>query len=466
MSYRVAPPVAVGLLLTVGVMGEAKADEGSATSRHIDCQTPDELPATVACGTCVEHPASREQFLRLYFTKFTAGPAPDQASDWCTRMFDDELEEMRQAMAETRCDKCEDFGICEAAEPFVRSSFNTSTNLAVPWVVQGQAQAIPLGTVCAFDLLITKECTNECVDPPPPSEDNFEFDVPPGDHDNCPDDWNPGQEDDDGDGIGNHCDNCWVDSNPDQADDDGDGLGDACDLWFNDFDDDGLGNGYDNCPETSNDDQIDSDGDGIGDACDNCLDEPNPIQQDTDQDGIGDVCDDFPECDQSQDPASGDNPTPTACTGRGDVDFSGSLTLTDTVAILSHLFSGGPPPPCPNAADVNQDGLLNMTDPLAILDHLFHGIPLPDTSATACDYVELPNWVAVGVYRERIDGDPIGTTPHHIVVIDEEEALQSEDALSLDDDAMLCSGHGLVNVEAGPYGELIVQRRPNPRWCY
>jgi hypothetical protein len=61
---------------------------------------------------------------------------------------------------------------------------------------------------------------------------------------------------------------------------------------------------------------------------------------------------------------------------RGDVDGSGTLTVTDSIRVLWAIFLGQPLD-CEEAADVNDDGLLNITDPIYLFDFVFRGGPLP-----------------------------------------------------------------------------------------
>lgn len=56
---------------------------------------------------------------------------------------------------------------------------------------------------------------------------------------------------------------------------------------------------------------------------------------------------------------------------QGDVDLDGRFDISDALALLSHLFQGGPPPRCPGAGDFNRDGRLNVTDPIGMLTALF-----------------------------------------------------------------------------------------------
>lgn len=64
---------------------------------------------------------------------------------------------------------------------------------------------------------------------------------------------------------------------------------------------------------------------------------------------------------------------------RGDADANGAVELTDAVAILSYLFTGGPAPGCLDAADATDDGALNLTDAIFTLNFLFKSerYPLP-----------------------------------------------------------------------------------------
>jgi len=58
---------------------------------------------------------------------------------------------------------------------------------------------------------------------------------------------------------------------------------------------------------------------------------------------------------------------------RGDADSTGTVDLSDGVAILNALFLGAGPLACPDAADADDDGVLNLTDAIAVLLHLFVG---------------------------------------------------------------------------------------------
>ncbi len=65
---------------------------------------------------------------------------------------------------------------------------------------------------------------------------------------------------------------------------------------------------------------------------------------------------------------------------RGDGNEDSVVDLSDAVAIVAHLFLGGPLPSCRDAMDANDDGALNITDPVFLLDYLFLGgdrLPAP-----------------------------------------------------------------------------------------
>jgi hypothetical protein len=62
---------------------------------------------------------------------------------------------------------------------------------------------------------------------------------------------------------------------------------------------------------------------------------------------------------------------------RGDSDSDGTVNITDGIAILIHLFLGGPQIRCSDAGDVNDEGLINMTDAIYLLRHLFLGETAP-----------------------------------------------------------------------------------------
>jgi PKD repeat protein len=56
---------------------------------------------------------------------------------------------------------------------------------------------------------------------------------------------------------------------------------------------------------------------------------------------------------------------------RGDTDGNGQINLSDPIALLRFLFSGGLRPACADAADVTDDGRLDVADAAFALDFLF-----------------------------------------------------------------------------------------------
>jgi hypothetical protein len=122
---------------------------------------------------------------------------------------------------------------------------------------------------------------------------------------------------------------------------------------------------------------------------------PHARRRDCNENGIDDVCEialttardcnrnDIPDtCDLAKGTLvdrDGDG-TPDSCAvpfHRGDVNSDGSLDVSDTVALLSWLFSGARTPPCLEAADFNNDHSLDLADPVSGLNYLFRGGPPP-----------------------------------------------------------------------------------------
>lgn len=62
---------------------------------------------------------------------------------------------------------------------------------------------------------------------------------------------------------------------------------------------------------------------------------------------------------------------------RGDSNFDFKLDVSDVIATLNYLFTGGRKPACDDAADTNDDGKINLTDSLKLLGYLFGGDRLP-----------------------------------------------------------------------------------------
>jgi 7,8-dihydropterin-6-yl-methyl-4-(beta-D-ribofuranosyl)aminobenzene 5'-phosphate synthase len=62
---------------------------------------------------------------------------------------------------------------------------------------------------------------------------------------------------------------------------------------------------------------------------------------------------------------------------RGDAAEDGKVDLSDAIAILQALFTGGAWPSVPSAADANRDGHADISDPIYLLQYLFAGGPQP-----------------------------------------------------------------------------------------
>ena len=58
--------------------------------------------------------------------------------------------------------------------------------------------------------------------------------------------------------------------------------------------------------------------------------------------------------------------------------------MTDGIAILNFLFSGGATPPCLDAADTDDSGSVAITDGIAILNFLFSGGDEPKPPSPEC----------------------------------------------------------------------------------
>lgn len=61
----------------------------------------------------------------------------------------------------------------------------------------------------------------------------------------------------------------------------------------------------------------------------------------------------------------------------GDIDGSGSINVSDAVALLGYIFGGGDPPLDISGGDVNCDGAVNITDVVYLIAYIFGGGPEP-----------------------------------------------------------------------------------------
>jgi hypothetical protein len=67
---------------------------------------------------------------------------------------------------------------------------------------------------------------------------------------------------------------------------------------------------------------------------------------------------------------------------RGDANHDASVDISDAVATLSYLFTGGSRPYCLDAADTNDDGSLDISDPIGTLRYLFLAGDAPSSPGT------------------------------------------------------------------------------------
>ena len=72
----------------------------------------------------------------------------------------------------------------------------------------------------------------------------------------------------------------------------------------------------------------------------------------------------------------------TVCSGccvgsRDDINFDGSVDVSDLVYFVAFLFEGGPPPPCFEEGDIDGSGVLDISDLVYFVDYLFAGGPPP-----------------------------------------------------------------------------------------
>lgn len=61
----------------------------------------------------------------------------------------------------------------------------------------------------------------------------------------------------------------------------------------------------------------------------------------------------------------------------GDVDGSGSVTISDVVFLINYIFAGTEPPPNPASADADCNGMLTISDVVFLISYIFNGGALP-----------------------------------------------------------------------------------------
>ena len=69
---------------------------------------------------------------------------------------------------------------------------------------------------------------------------------------------------------------------------------------------------------------------------------------------------------------------------RGDANADGVVDISDAIATLHHLFTGGAQVSCADAADANDDGRMDLSDSVYDLLHLFSGGPAPPAPGSRC----------------------------------------------------------------------------------
>jgi hypothetical protein len=69
---------------------------------------------------------------------------------------------------------------------------------------------------------------------------------------------------------------------------------------------------------------------------------------------------------------------------RGDPTGDGTTDISDAVAVLSYLFTGGAAPGCLAAADANGSGKIDVSDAVYIVGFLFLGGAPPRAPYPAC----------------------------------------------------------------------------------
>jgi hypothetical protein len=75
----------------------------------------------------------------------------------------------------------------------------------------------------------------------------------------------------------------------------------------------------------------------------------------------------------------------------GDVNANGTHTSADIIALVNHIFKGGPSPlPVPMVGDVNRTGTLTSADIIVLVNFVFKSGPAPCSQPGAGDSVQAP----------------------------------------------------------------------------
>ena len=129
----------------------------------------------------------------------------------------------------------------------------------------------------------------------------------------------------------------------------------------------------DECDVAEDGNSEDCNDNGVPDSCDWEI----GVLTDVNQDGVADQCSDLPRF------------------HRGDTNVDGALDISDTVTILTYLFSSADMPPCIEAADANNDFSVDISDGIFLLLFLFAGqgappVPGPPSLSSCGIDIDLP----------------------------------------------------------------------------
>ena len=90
---------------------------------------------------------------------------------------------------------------------------------------------------------------------------------------------------------------------------------------------------------------------------------------------------------------------------RGDSNADGVVDISDAIAVLHFLFSGGAEVSCADAADANDDGKVDLSDSVYDLLHLFAGGAVPPDPGSRCGADPSPDDLACTLYEPCEGGD-------------------------------------------------------------